>query len=1138
MRSFLFTTVTILCSYLSFCQSAIPALPDGEMFKKIIPPSPTASALGNFGNLNVGFFTGTTSVSIPITNFSIRNIEVPISLSYNNTSGVKVEEIAGPAGLGWSLNAGGVITCQVNDKPDLDVNGFVSQGCGPFPDHELHPTRYLNYSFNGDVWGVIQEDPLFNPLDSVFVKCALGSGMGLQPDVFFYSFFGRSGKFFFDHTGVAHTIPRSNLKINLINPSTGFVITDEKGNKYYFKAVETNVVTTQSFGSTTGLPTSVTYNKSFYLIRAENIYGDWVNLEYNSTNYSYDNQVSYTRYFNGAYIPMGQNENCGNWVTGCADKTDEYVKSQNNVQGAKSIARIYTSRGNDVKFEYVGAAGRRLDMPMMPTLTSIKVKMSEANESTFDLSYQFFNLDTSLNPFNVGQIPADDRYKLKLVSVYERGKKPYSFEYYNENDLPSRFSEAQDHWGYYNYNGTRFPKEIATGFWDGGSKEVNPAYAVNGLLKKVIYPTGGATTLEYESNDYFVQNGILNHPVDVFVSYYNSDGTNGNNIPIDLNNASSYFLRYRYNCTDPTTYNPASDFHVKLTDSSGSILLDLAGIKNGWIIFPTTLLPGHYNLQIIKAGVYDEGFVQLHFASENTQVFTGNRLAGGMRLRRTIDESLTSPPVVRNFVYKDDDGKSTGILLYEPQYSYALDLVTYMTVCAAGTLGCRRTVYAQTMRSTYPLASAQGNSVGYKKVYVYTSNDKTKSGYSVYHYSFPEDYKPYHSSLFTQPTSLDHMRGLLLAEEHFRYTDNGYQLVKKVENEYELNFTSPAKPLVLQGGEADGPYAAVTGTGEVQQIGYNIRLVRPEGVLRQSYMYPNLGVLGAKYNVEAFRLVSNWQYLKQSTETIFSQNGTVAMINQTKYSYNNVNHLQPTEVVSKNSKGETIHMRFRYAADFPKVGFAATLCNNNMLESPIEKIVLREDNIGKMQIVAAELVRYSILRPEVAALMHLGISAPIDQTSFTPANVTAGGDISYDTKYFNDKANIIYDDAGNIIQYTSSDGLVTSIIWGYNKRYPVAQITGLQYSSAISLSGLDMNIINNPPDDGSLRNELSKLRNISGGILVASCTYKNLVGVSSETDTAGKTIYYEYDQCNRLRCVKDKDGNILKVFSYEYQANQ
>jgi len=54
--------------------------------------------------------------------------------------------------------------------------------------------------------------------------------------------------------------------------------------------------------------------------------------------------------------------------------------------------------------------------------------------------------------------------------------------------------------------------------------------------------------------------------------------------------------------------------------------------------------------------------------------------------------------------------------------------------------------------------------------------------------------------------------------------------------------------------------------------------------------------------------------------------------------------------------------------------------------------------------------------------------------------------------------------------------------------------------------------VDNPPDDATLRSQLNNLRGIPNA-LVTTYTYKPLVGMTSQTDPQGKTIYYE------LRCL-------------------
>ncbi len=65
----------------------------GQDPTNLFPPSPTAAALAKYGDIPVGYHTGTPNISIPLYEVKSKELSLPISLSYH-ASGIKVADIA------------------------------------------------------------------------------------------------------------------------------------------------------------------------------------------------------------------------------------------------------------------------------------------------------------------------------------------------------------------------------------------------------------------------------------------------------------------------------------------------------------------------------------------------------------------------------------------------------------------------------------------------------------------------------------------------------------------------------------------------------------------------------------------------------------------------------------------------------------------------------------------------------------------------------------------------------------------------------------------------------------------------------------------------------------------------------------
>ncbi|UGU14595.1 hypothetical protein LS482_12905 [Sinomicrobium kalidii] len=148
------------------------------------------------------------------------------------------------------------------------------------------------------------------------------------------------------------------------------------------------------------------------------------------------------------------------------------------------------------------------------------------------------------------------------------------------------------------------------------------------------------------------------------------------------------------------------------------------------------------------------------------------------------------------------------------------------------------------------------------------------------------------------------------------------------------------------------------------------------------------------------------------------------------------------------------------------------------------------------------------------------------------------------------------DAKGNITGYKTISDVHYTIIWGYNGQYPVIKIENKEYDSAFTkVIGILSTDTNGPFNDieellqaveGIQNNSTAKtiwdsfnqsLRTAMPSSMVTTYTYDPLIGVTSITDPRGYTMYYEYDELNRLKIERDKESNILRDYRY-YNKSQ
>ena len=95
-----------------------PALADGDTFiyergatslENTLPPSPEPASAVKYVDVPFNHSLGRAELDIKVYTVRGRELIIPIELLYSS-GGIRLEEVAGVAGLGWTLSAGGCVT--------------------------------------------------------------------------------------------------------------------------------------------------------------------------------------------------------------------------------------------------------------------------------------------------------------------------------------------------------------------------------------------------------------------------------------------------------------------------------------------------------------------------------------------------------------------------------------------------------------------------------------------------------------------------------------------------------------------------------------------------------------------------------------------------------------------------------------------------------------------------------------------------------------------------------------------------------------------------------------------------------------------------------------------------------------------
>lgn len=1069
-------------------------------FPQLSPVSPNAAALGEYGSIPVGYYTGVPNINIPISSIKLDNKEFPITLSYH-ASGIKVVQESSTVGLGWVLNAGGCITKEIRGWDD-----FQSSPKGYYFDTDL-PAPDSNNDRNTTL----------SPEELEIIRSYVVGNYDSEPDLFHYNLGIYSGTCFFKKNGFDGNT--ANLAIPIIRNGKDYVklqyfilggaynlydywiATDSDGFKYYFHTNEK----TESHISSANVernyfqykPDQANAITSWYLDSIVSPLKNKITFLYEKMDYIYS-QITYSE---SKTKIIDVDSDCGiSSYLNVNQYSHPYSFSKNEQKLLTGITfpngkiTINYSDREDIESVYSGTKAKKID--------NIVVSNNSTDIKRIELKQSY-----------MGNISLPSFQKRLILDSLKIEDKIFSFLYYKKwMGLPIKSIEHTDYWGYSNNSNANLSgafrlapsytyKDLSgvTQVLQGKDNNPNLEYMEIGSLVSIKFPTGGKTDFEYEMHDFSNDIGFrsLEKVLDVHSYFYDDQNPsdsefneNGDDFAVtdETLYAKVKINYYRYhsdNIPDADLVNSTIIIQRKESGVYSNIIqynLELStssqNIENS-LKFPSA---GDYRIKIISDSTYYPDITVYVRSTFTEQIKKG----GGLRIK-SISSYFDDDNFIKHTYNYSKDGISTGLHMnkldniirfedaFQTNYLNGDDVFDLGNMCSSHILG----VLAKSNPYTPFSYSASGQSVGYSYVEdVITSSNEKLNGKTTYKFSNKVDKViETNDRIINNYPSIPYLNNGNLIET--AYYDNQDHIVRKEILKYTKVNSDSIKGLLCY---KPGIYT---------------------------------GISGSWVSLKYYDLYSERWVLSEKLDSLFD--GDNCVTSQTEYQYNDFNWLLKNKK-TYDSNNNLIEDRFTYPTDYSTSPYNSMV--NNMIISPIiEKATYKNNNFIKK--IKSEYKDWGANNffPEKVSVQY-GNNSPISKVSY----------VKYDI------AN------GNLLGFSNQQDLHTYYVWGYNKTYPVAKIESPNNLN-IDLEVIDSNL-SNSDDLSDIQDDITYLKTLlttylnNKDYMVTMYTYKPLVGMTSMTDPRGVTTYYEYDAFNRLKYTKDKDGNVLQNNAYHYSIQQ
>jgi YD repeat-containing protein len=753
--------------------------------------------------------------------------------------------------------------------------------------------------------------------------------------------------------------------------------------------------------------------------------------------------------------------------------------------------------------------------------------------------------------------------------------------------LPWVNSNAKDMFGYYNGqigNASLIPTQTLVFAMEqytvgAGDRSVYPDSMQAGILKSIYYPTGGHSSFTYEPNSYNSQNtatALMTFDARATGTLQQTDtATFSPSIQVQ---AQVTVNISPYNFTD--VHTPPSVSMIDLTNGQTPYSTGTTDASVGLSQTTTVLLQAGHNYRL-TAGAYDDGHVYSNITVNWQQVDSSitSLYGGGLRIKQISDYDVNNRFLKSDYyaygVGECGYGNLAGPVQLLNTNSYVRNFTYYngAVACNPYSFAVQRMIF--TGSSVYDIFTLAGAPVTYPQVTKYQVDSLNNNiGKTIYTYSnYSNTVMPAMQSYVDGFCILNTgwQGGQLLSEELFANKGGSYWPVKRTFNSYIDSMPQQGRGLKV------GYTAVFPGTPPMDSADIVL------GCWPMYYYYD--------YPIYAGSVL-----LAGSSIYDYDQNDTTSYVITTRqYSYDNLNHLQPTTIQSNTSDGSALLTINRYPAEVDSIA--------GLSAGEIAAI----DSLQSRHNVATLLQSQTFRNSSPVKLLRYDYAV-------WPNNMVLQDSVEWqEGTYPIDKRLQFYqyDANGNILQDSKSSDVNYSFIWDYNKAYPIAEVSNaaqsdVAYTSfeadgggnwsvtsptrdpAYALTGnQSYNLSNGACSKAGLASSTTYIvsywsrggsysvtgstgilqgktingwtyyeHTVTGATMVSvtgaadidelrlypqtaqmkTYTYSPLVGLTSQCDVQNRVTYYSYDGIGRLRYIKDQDGNIVKTFEYHYQG--